>query len=338
MKRLVVLLALAGTAEANIWKDAISASSPDPSKDVYDKEMREGDEHVLQANSESMSLAQRKRQVHLAITSYKAAAAAQPKLAEPYFRIAATLNSFYLETCLDAPHFNITRSPFKDCSQPDTIDKAIAKQVIEAWDAAEARAPLDPRFSGNDGDSILFERAILNTKLATKDSIAAAAADYERYLARNDGKGLNMETTWSNLAETYMMLGRLDDSIDAYREIGSPTHVSTIFGAAVALDRNERTQLALDLIRGQGVNGYRQFKSSVDDGRTFFVPAEERYYYFALAEEAFGNFDVALRYWQLFVSSGVHPMFQPRAKQHIDALVKKRGRPAPPPDPFMDIR
>ena len=342
MKRLLLLLAFVlasgGTAEANIWKDALTRSAPDPSKDIYDKEMREGDEHVLQANSESMSLAQRRRQVQLAITSYRSAAAALPKAAEPYFRIAATLNSFYLENCIDMPQFNITRSPFKDCTQAEAIDKGIAKQTIEAFNAAEARAPLDPRFSGNDGDSILFERAILNTKIGTPDSLAAAAKDYERYLDRNDGKGVNMETTWSNLAETYMMLGRLDDSIDAYREIGTPSHVSTIFGAAVALDRNERTSLALELIRGQGAGGYRQFKSSVDDGRTFFVPIGEKYYYFALAEEAFGNIDAAVAAWHNFINSNAHPQFQPRAKAHIDALVKKRGRTAPPPDPFLDIR
>lgn len=334
----IVGAALAGTAHANIWRDAITTGAPDPSRDTYDKEMREGDEHVLQANSESMSLAQRRRQVQLAITSYKAAAAARPKEAEPLFRIAATLQSFYLDSCIDMPQFGITRSPFKDCSQPDAIDPNVAQQVIDAYNAAEQRAPLDPRFSGNDGDSVLFERAILNTKLATPKSLELAAKDYERYLERNDGKGANIETTWSNLAETYMMLGRLDDSIDAYREIGTPAHVSTVYGAAVALDRAERTQLAFQLILGQGPAGFRNFKQSVDEGRTFFVPAGEKFYYFALGEEAFGNVDAAIGYWRMFIGSGAHPRFHPRAKAHIDALVKKRGKTPPPPDPFLDMR
>ncbi|HLL20954.1 MAG TPA: hypothetical protein VK427_02435, partial [Kofleriaceae bacterium] len=61
--------------------------------------------------------------------------------------------------------------------------------------------------------------------------------------------------------------------------------------------------------------------------------------YYALAEEAFGNHDAALGYWRMFVGSGAHPQFHPRAKQHIDALAKKRAsRPAPPPDPFLDVR
>lgn len=337
MKRaLLVLAALGGIAHANVWQ---RASSPaDPSKDLFDKEMREADEFVLRANSESASISQRKRWVQLAIASYKSAAAAKPKDAEPYFRIAATLNSFYLDNCLDAPQFNVTKSPFRDCSRPDVIDLGIARQVIDALDAAEQRAPLDPRFSGADGDSMLFERAILNTKLGTPKSLDLASKDYERYLERNDGKGANMETTLSNLAETYMMLGRLDDAIEAYKEIGSPTHVSTIYGAAVALDRNDRTSLAIEIIQAQSKKGFELFKKGVRDGVTFFVPDGEKYYYFALGEEAFGNVEEALHYWNRFVGSGAHPQFHPRAKAHIDALTKKRVKPAVPPDPFMNIR
>jgi len=331
---LLVVVALATAAHADVWRNAIDP--PDPSKEVFEKELRDGDERVLQANTASSSPAQRKRWVQLAIVSYKAAATAMPKSAEPWFRIADTLNSFYLASCQDAPHYGATKSPFKDCTQADAIDKGIAQQVIDAWNEAEKRAPLDPRFSGNDGDSILFERAILNTKLGTMKSFEAAAKDYEAYLARSDGKGDNMETTWSNLAETYMMLGRLDDSIEAYKELGTPTHASTMFGAAVALDRAERGQLALDLIRGQGPNSYRVFKESVAMGRTFFVPAGEQFYYFALADEAFGNNEQAIGYWRMFINSGAHPQFQPRAKEHLDALLKKRGKNPPPPDPFWD--
>jgi tetratricopeptide (TPR) repeat protein len=337
VKRALLVLALAGVAHANVWQQM--SSPPDPSRELYDKEMREADEYVLRANSESASIAQRKRWVQLAIASYKTAAAARPKDAEPYFRIAATLNSFYLDNCLDAPHFNVTRSPFRDCSRPDVLDLGIAQQVIDALDNAEKRAPLDPRFSGADGDSMLFERAILNTKIGTPKSLDLASKDYERYLERNDGKGVNMETTLSNLAETYMMLGRLDESIDAYREIGSPTHVSTIYGAAVALDRNDRSSLAMQIVREQGKNGYEQFRRGVENGQTFFVPQGEQFYYFALAEEAFGNVEAAINYWNRFIGSGAHPMFQPRAKAHVDALMKKRGnKPALPPDPFLDIR
>jgi hypothetical protein len=135
-----------------------------------------------------------------------------------------------------------------------------------------------------------------------------------------------------------MMLNRLDDAVDAYREIGAPTHVSTIYGAAVALDRAERQQLAMDLIVAQGANGFRTFRQSVDAGITFFVPEGEKWYYFALGEEAFGNIDAAISYYRSFISSGAHPIFQPRAKAHIEALLKKRGKTPPPPDPFLDAR
>ena len=48
------------------------------------------------------------------------------------------------------PHFNITRSPFKDCSQVDALDKNIAKQTIDAWNEAEKRAKLSAGVLGLD--------------------------------------------------------------------------------------------------------------------------------------------------------------------------------------------
>ena len=350
MKRaLLILAALAGTApapigarraHADVWRDALKA---DATRDLYDEKLRMGDEHVAQANIKGTSLAEVRRQLGLALRFYKEAATARPNAAEPWFRVADTLYSFYIASCEDN-QYGRTRSPLKDCSQGDAIDKAIAQQVIDAWAEAEKRAPLDPRFSGNDGDSILFDRAILNTKLGIPKTLEAATKDYEAYLDRSDGKGPNIETTRSNLAETYMMLGRLDDSIDVYREIGTPSSVSTIYGAAVALDRAERTPLALDLIRGQGPTGYQSFRRSVEFGFTFFVPPGEQFYYFALAEEAFGNIDASIGYWRDYLRSeagtrktGAHPQFQARAKHHLDALVKKRGKTAPPPNPFLDL-
>jgi len=341
-RALLIVAVLAQAAHANVWKDAVAIGSPDAaSKETYEKELREGDEQVLLANSGSTAMSERRRKVQLAITKYRAAAAAMPKQAEPYFRIAATLNSFYLDSCVDQPGNGFTRSPFKDCSQHDAIDLGIAQQVIDALDEAEKRAPMDPRFSGNDGESMLFERAILNTKLGADDkrapkTLAKAAKDYERYLERNDGKGANVETTWSNLAETYMMLGRLDDAIEAYREISTPTSTSTIYGAAVALDRNDRTQLAHQLIIGQGRTGYQAFRKSVDEEKTFFVPAGEKFYYFALAEEALGDISSSIGHWRDFIQSGAHPKFQPRAKQHLDDLLKKRGKVTPNPDLFPE--
>ncbi len=336
---LVLQLGLVTEARANTWADAIAQSAPDPSKDIYERAMRDGDEHVLQANVESSSRAQRRRQVQLALDAYRRAAAARPEEAEPYLRSGATLNSFYLDSCFTIPQLNYTPSPLRDCSAPDKIDPAIAQQTIDAWIAAEARAPLDPRFSASEGESVLFDRAILHTKLGTQPSLEAAARDYERYLERSDGKNENIENAWSNLAETYMMLGRLEDSINAYRELPYTVEVSTIYGAAVALDRDERGELAKQLIIAQGPNGFVTFKHRVERGDTFFVPAGEKFYYYALAEETFGHLDAALGYWRQYIGSGAHPQFHPRAKQHIDALLlKRRTRPTSPVDPFLDMR
>src|SRR5215216_4448039 len=101
----------------------------------------------------------------------------------------------------------------KPISPRTPIDKDRANDIIAAWDAFEARAPLDPRlsvgaFGGAYGDDeILFDRAILHTHLATKAHLQAAAADYEKILSRFDGDNGATSRVLGNLAETYMMLG-----------------------------------------------------------------------------------------------------------------------------------
>ena len=69
------------------------------------------------------------------------------------------------------------------------INTSIARETVAAWDAAEARAPLDPRFSAGEGENVLFSRALLNTRLNTRDleqlaryslKLARRAADFHR--------------------------------------------------------------------------------------------------------------------------------------------------------------
>ncbi|MBA3820181.1 MAG: hypothetical protein H0X17_14905 [Deltaproteobacteria bacterium] len=325
-------------AHANIWQDALEQASPDAAKATYDKELREGDEHVLIANAENASLPVRKQQVQLALQSYRNAAAALPQEATPYFRIAAVLHSFYLEAC-DEPRLGTTGSPLRDCRNRKHFNAVVGKQVVDALYAAEARAPLDPRWAADSGESLIFTRALLLTRLATPATWEAAVRDYKLYLSRADGSDRGTENAWSNLAETYMMLGRLDDALDAYREIRDYPDVSTTYGAAVALDRSERGDLAQALIVRQGKQGYELFRQLVNLDLTFFVPAGEEYYYFALVEQAWGNYDAALSAWRQYIASGAHPQFHGRAKQHIDMLItKQRARATPPFDPFMDLR
>jgi hypothetical protein len=337
---LVAILVLASSAHADVWKRAIEGQ--DQARALYDEAMREGDEAVLLANSQSSSQKQIKQQVNVAIAAYRKAAAARPKVGEPYYRIASTLHSFYLENCAEPSHqfFGATSSPLRDCDNPSSVNVAVAKETIAAWNAFEVREPLDPRFGVGEGSSILFERAILHTKLGSKANFEHAVKDYLRYLDRLDNpQDEAAAIAWGNLAETYMMLNRMDDSIDAYREATRhAADASTFYGYAVALDRDERASQAHALILRQGRESYEAFRQRVARGQTFFVPEGEEEYYYALIEEAYGNHAQSIVHWRRYIRSGAHPQFHPRAKQHIDALSKHRTRPTPTPPPdFYDF-
>jgi len=325
-RALLVLACLAAPAHANVWQQAIDRGSPDPAQDVYDSEMKGGDELAMQANAKGASLKTIRQLVDRAVLSYRNAAAAKPNAAEPYYRIGRVLYSFYFE-CEDSIS-PTNSSPLCDRRPHDNtlFDRKHAQEIVDAWDELEKRAPLDPRLSVHLGDSeILFKRAILNTKLVTKDHLEAAARDYEKILERSDTTDSADETVWSNLAETYMMLGRLEDAIDMYHEaIRRGASTSTMYGLAVALDRDERTAAARDVIQSQGMIALQAFQESVMTGRTFFVPYGEQFYYFALAHESFDDVDLAIEYWQKYIQSGAHPEFQQRAKAHLAALAAKR--------------
>ncbi len=346
MKRLPRLVAVAALttflagavdveAEANVWDDAIGTDAA--ARDAYESELRQGDEHALLANTRGTSYKEVKNQVGLAAASYRAAAAARPTDAEPYFRLGRLLYSFYVE-CTDSQQ----RLYYSILCDTRTLNRSKAEEAIAAWDAAEARAPLDPRFSvGAFGESeLLFRRAILHTKLATKEHLAKAAVDYEKILARQDsGVVGGNETVIGNLAETYMMLGRLEESIDTFKDaLRGAADTAVWYGYAVALDRDERTQQAYDVIKSLGRSQRDQFHLRVIRGDTFFVPDGEKFYYFALLDEALGLEEDATNYWRQFLSSGAHPQFQPRAKAHLDALLKKKRKsPLPIEPPWRGI-
>ncbi len=331
-----------GRADASVWDGAVQSTADAELLATYDAAVRTGDEHVAQANTYGSSLSEKKRQVRIAIDAYRRAATSRPTLAEPYFRVAETLYSFYLDSCADQRQLR-TQSPLRDCQAGyEVIDRAIAQETIDALDAAEARAPLDPRFSAGDS-SVLFERALLHTRLATMDHFRAASRDYEAYLVRAEVDPDYTETAWANLAETYMMIGDLDRAIDGYREAlraSGGTDASTWFGYAVALDRDGRTSRAHETITDQGIDSYATFRRRVEEGTTFFVPVGEQFYYFALAEEAFGHDASALRYWQAYLESGAHPQYQPRARAHITATSARLGTAkavAAPPIELWDL-
>jgi tetratricopeptide (TPR) repeat protein len=319
-----LLVASSHAAHANVWQHALTGGAADRVQDTYDDEMRKGDEHAMLANTRSSTIPEVQNQIKTAVAAYRAAAAAKPDAADPWFRIARLLQAMYFE-CEDATLRSLVCNP-----NPHSFNTVQAERTIEAWNEFEKRAPLDPRTSVNLFDTdILFPRAILHTKLATREHLEAAAHDYETILARSDaGDGMN-ERVLGNLAETYMMLGRLEDAIDTYKEaLRGASDTSTWYGFAVALDRDDRAEQALEVIRTLGEQERDNFHANVMRGNTFFVPAGEKYYYFALVDEALGSFDDAIVEWKLFIASKAHPQFQPRAKAHLDALLKKRkGKP-----------
>jgi hypothetical protein len=136
-----------------------------------------------------------------------------------------------------------------------------------------------------------------------------------------------------------MMTGSLEDAIETYKlALRSGSDTATWYGYAVALDRDERSQQAIDVIKSLGREQRDQFHIRVIRGDTFFVPEGEKYYYFALIDEALGLDEDAINFWRQFISSGAHPQFQPRAKSHLDALLKrKRKSPLPIEPPWQGL-
>lgn len=335
MKRALCLLVLVSSvARANVWETALGS---DPNHDNYEKLMKEGDELSEAASSRSISRATVRKLVQQAASSYRAAAQAEPTAGEPMYRLGKLLHSFYFDC-------ELLRAGSPLCSPDITLfDRAHAEEVVAAWDEFEKRAPLDPRLTivGDEG-FVLFERALLNTKLATKEHLLAASRDYEKILARSDTQPSELRNnSMANLAETYMMMDRLEEAIEMYRAaLKESAEPDVGYGLAVALDRDARGGEAVDTVLAQGTDSRRAFWEKLRKGQTFYVPRGEEYYYLALIDEAYGETDEAIDYWREYIKSGAHPEFQPRAKQHIDALTassKEHPRPSTRRDDFRDL-
>jgi tetratricopeptide (TPR) repeat protein len=324
----VLLAATAtATAHANVWDRALVSPRDEVTKEMYDAKMLEGDTATLTSTIQSASVRNSVDSISRAEAAYREAARLRPREAEPYFRIGNLLYEMHFD-CDSL----ITRLPTCD---PHWATDLRRQQVVEAWDEFEKRAPLDPRIG-----EILLKRAILSTKLingsaSDRRHLEAAARDYQASLDRSDGLSTSTrgdEQLLGNLAETYMMLGRLDEAIATYTQaIAVGARVSTVYGLAVALDRDGSTDQAVRTIQGQGTVGFDAFRREFSRHIVFYVPKGEENYYFALANEAFGNYGTALEFWNRYVASGAHPQFQPRAKEHIEQLQKKHVRAEPPP-------
>jgi tetratricopeptide (TPR) repeat protein len=201
----------------------------------------------------------------------------------------------------------------------DHVDSKLYKRILKHWHAFEDADPLDPRLT-----QILFDRAILHTKLATEEDLRASILDYEALLERGD-VGPNLAITLGNLAESYMMVGDLEQSIETYRAaVKETSELGPIFGLAVAYDRDGQGVLARELIRELGDERYLAWVQDVSSGQTFYVPDGEVYYYEALANDALGRPKDSARYWQLYLDSGAHPIYQGRARDNLKAVKAKK--------------
>jgi tetratricopeptide (TPR) repeat protein len=333
MKRLVLfaVLTIAASAHASVWDHALENDSQKAADEAYEKGLAEGDNETMIALSYSSGLKTILDATSRAEAAYRAAAAARPDKAEPYYRIGTLLYAMHFQ-CEPAPQLAIVSPPAAtSLCEPHYATRERAQAIVDAWDNFEKRAPLDPRLN-----EILMRRALTRTKLISgapgdKKSLEAVIRDYNAVLDHGDGlTGLRDESVLGNLAETYMMLGNLDDAIDTYRAaVAGGAQTATVYGLAVALDRDGRSDEAIRLIRAQRSEGRDQFVRAFQTKQIFFVPAGEENYYFALSSEAFGDETSAAEFWNRYLASGAHPQYQPRAREHLATLKKPHARQAP---------
>lgn len=331
MNRTAAVLALAAAAATvaapahadDFWSELARVPDAEVSERDYDRAMLDGDTNLDLAVAETVVAVRRKKYLDRALHSYELAALARPDAAEPHFRAAAALHAFYLEC---DPLQSAALCSLGSGIRTQLPAKTVTDRLIRHWDAFEAKAPADPRVV----DDVLFERAILHTKLATREHLEAARTDYRKILAWRHTTDRDSNVL-GNLAETEMMLGNLDDAIVAYRRtLEIDQSVSHNFGLAVALDRDEQGQQARAILRAYGVEGVAALQRQISRGQVFYVPDGEAYYYVALGCEAVGLYDDAIRFYDLFLASGAHPQFAARARANR-AAVASRHRTSPRP-------
>jgi tetratricopeptide (TPR) repeat protein len=308
-----ILLGALPARAGGTWSDEPDAELAAHTDD-YEKAMSDGDKAALLAASESTNGARLKKLVFAAAREYELAAAARPDLAEPHWRAANVLFGFF---------FDCDIGPL--CTDPSR-EPAIARRVIGHWDAIEEIDPLDPRLlPSHFGAGVLFSRALLRTKLATDEDLALSIGDYEKWLDRTQADDPNRGRVLGNLAEGYMMIGDLENSIVTYRRaLDSAPETSIYYGLAVAYDRDGHGKKAREIMNALGEEQFQSWADDVARGNTFYVPEGEAYCYLGLAYESLGYPKDAIKNYRAFVKSGAHPQYQARAKENIAALTPKK--------------
>jgi tetratricopeptide (TPR) repeat protein len=289
----------------------------------YLVQMARGDDLAVQAmEARTMRSVQRQRWVPWdtlalrAVAAYESAAAARPDAAEPHYRAAEVLHTHFLDSTTT--------------SDPVLRDREVAERALAHWQAFAERAPMDPRVTAT-----LFDRALVRTRLATEPDFEQAILCYETLIERSDLRSTLAETvaTWlANLAETYMMVGRLADAIETYQRALEYRPDSTYgYGLAVALDRDRQTALAREVMVSYAATNRMR---DLSRGGVFFVPEGEIDYYMALGHEALEDFDQAAVHYRRFIASGAHPRYQARAAENLrrveEAMARGSRRATPP--------
>jgi len=314
----MIALAAAAARAEDYWSAAASDPDAEVARRNYEREMQNADNNALLASSQAINPRDQRRLLLAALRGYENAILARPGAPEPHFRAGLILCDFFVECSASLP-----------TCVPGHAQPQRAADMAMHWTAFERLAPLDPRIDFE----FLFDRAIAHTHAAgdngthAREHIEAALADYMGATHRVNLTGLNKAQLSGNLAETLMMLGRLDEAIGMYQEtLRQGGDASTMYGLAVALDRDEQGAKAREIIRALGASELEQFKDAVRSGHTFFVPEGEVFYYLALAEDALGDVEDAARDWQNYIDKGAHPQFDERARANRDALLRDHKR------------
>lgn len=290
-------------SEGGFWNDLVRDQSS-ANEMVFQREMLTGEINTSRAVVATGG--NRRTLVNMAVLAYENAIKTKPTAAEPHYRIAELLYAYHVGCpgCLGHP-----------------LRRAIGEKMIKHWQGFAAKAPLDPRVT-----LTLFNQALIHTKLATREDLEHALENYRLLIDRSDLAGSlprNAAVWFANMAETYMMLNQLDAAIDNYqRALDIDPSPSFQYGLAVALDRDGQGARAMEMARRGGPASLAVFVEGINAGASFFVPEGEHHYYLAVAFEALGEDARAIAEFEKFINSGAHPIFQPRAREH---LVQLRG-------------
>jgi tetratricopeptide (TPR) repeat protein len=325
----LAVIAVAVLVAGRTWAGSPWAAPADAAAEAeFLRQMARGDDFAVQAmEARGMRFVQRQRWVPSgtlalrAVSAYERASAVRPDDPEPHYRAAEVLHAHFLE------------SP-STSSDPVLSDRELPERALAHWQAFADLAPLDPRVT-----STLFDRALVYTRLATERDFVQAVALYELLIERSDLRSLPAEqvATWlANLAETYMMVGRLGEAIETYqRALDYRAEPAYGYGLAVALDRDGQTALAREVMVSYAASDQMR---DLQRGSVFFVPAGEVDYYLALGYEALDDLDQAAKHYRRFIVSGAHPRYQARANENLRRIEKAMSRSGRRPAPTRPER